>query len=382
MKDRWGRNNHVLVLPSQPTGSASKPDTMPLTSRDLTETLFAIPGDIASPTGGYAYDRRVLALLPAYGLPVRHVALPARYPSPTPADLDATRKVLASAPADATLLIDGLAYGAMPEHVINGLGHRIVALVHHPLCLESGLSETRRRELATLERRALAMAAHVIVTSRSTGRIIAADFAVPAEKISVAEPGTDPAPRSTGTGTPLQLLAVGAVSRRKSYDTLVRALAPLAAFDWRLTIAGAVDRDPGAVADLAGIITDTGLSERIVLAGTVVPATLDRFYASADLFLMPSLFEGYGMALAEAMARGLPIVCTSGGAAAETVPDAAAIKVAPGDVEALTRALRTAIAERRVRTRLADASWEAGRALPTWNETARRIAAAILGVPA
>jgi len=140
---------------------------MPLTSRSLTETIFAIPGDLASPTGGYAYDRRVLAHLPAFGLPVRHVALPASYPSPSPGDLEITRKVLASTPPDATLLIDGLAYGAMPEHVIRGLGHRIVALVHHPLCLESGLSDARRDELAALERQALAAAAHVIVTSRT-----------------------------------------------------------------------------------------------------------------------------------------------------------------------------------------------------------------------
>lgn len=355
---------------------------MPLTSRSLTETVFAIPGDLAAPTGGYAYDRRVLALLPAYGLPTRHVMLPASYPAPAPADLEATGRVLAAAPAGATLLIDGLAYGAMPEDVIRGLGHRIVALVHHPLCLEAGLTETRRTQLAALERRALALAAHVIVTSRTTERIVATDFAVPPEKITVAEPGTDPAPRATGTGMPLQLLSVGAVSRRKAYDGLVRALAPLAGLDWRLIIAGAVDRDPDAVSELRDIIAETGLGERVTLAGTVVPATLDRYYDSADVFVMPSLFEGYGMVLAEAMARGLPIVCTTGGATAETVPDAAALKVPPGEIEALTRALRTAIAEKRVRTRLADAAWEAGRALPTWNETARRIAAAIIGVRA
>jgi glycosyltransferase involved in cell wall biosynthesis len=160
----------------------------------------------------------------------------------------------------------------------------------------------------------------------------------------------------------------------------VRALAPLAGLDWRLTIAGATDRDPAAAADLRAVIAETGLSERVTLAGTVVPATLERFYASADVFVSPSEFEGYGMVLAEAMARGLPIVASSGGAADETVPDAAALKVAPGDVDALTRALRSAISERRLRGRLADASWEAGRALPTWNETARRIAAAVLGV--
>ncbi len=355
---------------------------MPLTSRSLTETLFAIPGDLATPTGGYAYDRRVLALLPSYGIPARHVALPASYPNPSAQDLEATRRTLAAASSDATLLIDGLAYGAMPAGVIQGLGHRIVALVHHPLYLETGLEAARRRELLETERRALALAAHVIVTSRSTERIVAGDLGVAADRITVAEPGTDPAPRATGTGMPLQLLTVGAVSQRKAYTDLVEALAPLADLDWRLTIAGALDRDADAVAGLRERIADHGLGERIHLPGAVVPATLDRFYGSADVFVMPSLFEGYGMVLAEAMARGIPIVCTTGGAAAETVPDAAALKMPPGDVEALTRALRTALTEKRVRARLADASWEAGRALPTWNETARRIAAAILGVRA
>jgi len=113
-----------------------------------------------------------------------------------------------------------------------------------------------------------------------------------------------------------------------------------------------------------------------------VPATLDRFYENADLFVMPSRFEGYGMALAEAMARGLPIICTTGGAAGETVPGQAALKVPPDDVRALTRALETALTDRRLRTRLADASWEHGRTLPTWNETARRVAAAIMDIAA
>lgn len=348
----------------------------------MTQAVFAIPGDLATHTGGYAYDRRVLALLPSYGIQPLHVALPAGFPHPSPSELEKARTLLSAAPGEATLLIDGLAYGAMPAAVIEGLGHRIVALVHHPLALETGLEPGRRQELMELERQALAMAAHVVVTSRATEMILRNDFAVPADKITVAEPGTDPAPRATGTGTPLQLLAVGAVSRRKGYDTLVRALAPLADLDWRLTIAGAADRDPAAVAELRDIIAEAGLAERVTLTGTVVPATLERFFASADIFVSPTHFEGYGMVLAEAMARGLPIVTTTGGAAGETVPDAAALKVEPGDQEAMTRALRSAMTERRLRARLADASWEAGRALPTWNETARRIAAALLGVRA
>lgn len=345
----------------------------------MTATCFAIPGDIATPTGGYAFDRRVIALLPSFGIQVQHLPLPAGFPNPSAADLDETARRVAATPPDATLLFDGLAYGALPSSVIDGFKRRIVALVHHPLCLEAGLGEDRARELHALEKAALARAARVIVTSPATARTLVADFAVPETSITVAEPGTDPALRASGTGMPLQLLAVGAVSKRKAYDVLVNALEPLAGLDWRLAIAGATDRAPDVAAALKGQIGASPLSQRINLAGMVVPATLERFYDSADLFIMPSLYEGYGMVLAEAMARGIPIICTTGGAAAETVPDAAALKVPPGDVAALTDALRTTLTNKKLRRRMADASWEAGRCLPTWSETARRIAASIMG---
>lgn len=346
----------------------------------LAEVIFAIPGDLASPTGGYAYDRRLLELFESYGLGARHLALPGSFPHPSKADLAETERLLAATSPNARLLIDGLAYGAMPADLIRRLDRRIIALVHHPLALETGLDARRREALIASERAALALARHVIVTSDATRRMLIDDFGVADAKITVAEPGTDPAPRATGTGTPIQLLSVGAVSPRKGYDILVAALAKLKGSDWRLTIAGALDRDEQAVKALKANIDAAGLGDQITLAGTVVPATLSRFYESADLFVMPSLHEGYGMVLAEAMAHGLAIVCTTGGAAGETVPDAAAIKVPPGDVDALARAIATVLDDNKLRKSLRKASWETGRTLPTWNETARRVAAALVGI--
>lgn len=351
----------------------------------MTETCFAIPGDIDSPTGGYVYDRRLLALLPSFGVKARHIVLPGSFPSPAAKDLEAAMARLEATAPGATLLIDGLAYGAMPEAGLKAVkdgGRRIIALVHHPLALETGLPDARREELGKSERAALAIADQVIVTSPATERLLVSAYGVPKERISVAMPGTDPAQRATGTGTPLQLLCVGAVVPRKGYDVLMEALSSLTDLDWRLNIAGALDRDARAVDALKAQIAVAKLEGRVTLPGVVVPATLDRFYESADLFVMPSRFEGYGMALAEAMARGLPIICTTGGASAETVPDRAALKVPPDDAQALMRALETALCDKRLRTRLADASWEHGRTLPTWNETARRVAAAILDIAA
>lgn len=348
----------------------------------LAEVVIAVPGDIDTPTGGYAYDRRLIANLPSYGIATRHLALPASFPNPTEADLATSERLLGATPADARLLIDGLAYGAMPASLLERIDRRIIALVHHPLSLETGLDAKRRDELAASERAALALARHVIVTSDTTRRTLIADYGVPEPRITVAEPGTDPAPRASGTGTPMQLLAVGAVSPRKGYDVLIEALAVLRSLDWRLTIAGATDRDPETVRALRQQIAAAGLSERVTIAGTVVPATLDRFYESADLFVMPSRYEGYGMVLAEAMARGLAIICTTGGAAAQTVPDAAAIKVPPEDAVALARAIANVLGDNKLRKNMRKASWETGRTLPTWNETARRVAAAMVGIRA
>jgi glycosyltransferase involved in cell wall biosynthesis len=345
------------------------------------DAVFAIPGDIDLPTGGYAYDRRVLGLLGQFGVRVQHLALPGSFPRPTETDLAETGRLLRAVDPGAVLMVDGLAYGAMPGALIDTLASPILALVHHPLCLEAGLDAARQRDLHASELAALARARHVLVTSPTTAATLAADFAVPLSSITVAVPGTDAAARAHGTGNgagaPLQLLAVGAIVPRKAYDTLVRALAPLQGRDWRLTIVGPADRDAAAFGALQAALRDTGLGQRVALHGPASMRELENLYAAADLFVMASLYEGYGMVLAEALARGLPIVCTTGGAAAETVPDAAALKVAPGDERALSEAIGSALDDAVLRRRLADAAWAAGQRLPRWQDTARIVAGVI-----
>ncbi len=343
----------------------------------MTAAVFAIPGDIDLPTGGYAYDRCVLALLPQFGVAVRHLAIPGSFPAPAAADLVETARLLADVAPKAVLMIDGLAYGAMPDNLIKALRNPILALVHHPLCLEAGLGKHRQDELHKLEKAALALARRIVVTSATTARTLVLDFAVPEARIAVAQPGTDRAARAHGTNSPLQLLSVGSVVPRKAFDTLVRALAPLQQHEWRLAIVGPTDRDAQALAALQAAIRETGLGKRITLVGPARQHELAEYYAAADVFLLPSLYEGYGMVLAEAMARGLPIVCTTGGAAAATVPDAAAIKVPPGDERALSQAIGRVLDDAALRRRLADAAWAAGQKLPRWQDTARIVAGVI-----
>jgi glycosyltransferase involved in cell wall biosynthesis len=345
----------------------------------MTAVVFAIPGDINLPTGGYTYDRRVLTLLARFGVTARHLELPAGYPAPSATDLDATARAFAETPKGAVLMVDGLAYGAIPTGVIQRANSPIVALVHHPLCLETGLAEARAAELRASETAALTLARRVIVTSRTTARTLVEEFGVTSNKLTVAEPGTDPAPRAPGSSGTLQLLAVGSVVPRKGYDILVRALERVAApAAWELTIVGAMDRSPQTTAALEAQITQSPLAARVRMIGDLPERALADMYARSDVLVLSSLYEGYGMVLTEALARGLPIVTTTGGAAAETVPDGAALKVAPGDVDALADALQRVIADTALRQRLADAAWAfAQTSLPRWDDTVARIAAVI-----
>jgi glycosyltransferase involved in cell wall biosynthesis len=346
----------------------------------VTQLAFCIPGDLHLPTGGYRYDREVLARLPGQGVSAVHVQLGPGFPHPTNAEIAGAFDALVQVDRRSILLIDGLALGALPPERVATLPHRIVALVHHPLGLEAGMPPARAAFLMTNEQSVLAQVRHVIVTSAETRRILMRDFAIPASRITVAEPGVERATRARGTGEPLSILSVGAISPRKAFGELVLALADCAELNWRLTIAGSLELSPPTAADLKSLIHACGLDDRITLAGAVDDAALEALFHKADLFAMSSHFEGYGMALAEARARGLPIVTTTGGAAADTVPDAAALKVAPGDRPALTAALRRVITEHGLRRRMSDASWASAALLPTWDDTARDIADAIKGL--
>nr|WP_255608375.1 glycosyltransferase family 4 protein [Methylosinus sp. Sm6] len=332
--------------------------------------MFAVPGDIETPSGGYGYDRRVLAALPG----ATHLALPGAFPHPSAADAAAAVAAIEDARRDGdVVLIDGLAYGALPAAAIGRIGAPIVALCHHPLCLETGLDAKVAAALRDSETQALALAARVIVTSAHTAALLAADFGAPPHKIIVAPPGTDEAPRARGSGSAPALLAVGSIIPRKAFDLLVDALADLADLDWRLTIAGSLRADTATAAALRRRIDAAGLAGRVVLTGALPEAEIAALYAKSNVFVSSSLYEGYGMALADALARGLPIITTTGGAAAETIPDAAALKVPPGDRRALRAALRLVLVDHELRAQLADASWTAAGALPRWEDTARMI---------
>ncbi|MFP4538239.1 MAG: glycosyltransferase family 4 protein [Dichotomicrobium sp.] len=338
---------------------------------------FAIPGDLAAPTGGYAYARRILPLLGEYGVDVRHLPLPGGFPFPDDAGLEEAGDLLRAIPADEIALIDGLAYGALPEKVIAGMSAPIVALVHHPLGLETGLSPDDSARLIASECAALAHARQVIATSGTTAETLRRDFGVPRGRLHVAVPGTDRAERATGGSDVPHLLSVGAVVPRKGFDVLADALADLGDRPWRCTIAGSLDRDTATAAALRERIARLGLDERIALTGTRDTGQLAALYHCADIFVLPSRYEGYGMVFTEAMARGLPVVAAAAGAVPTTVPEEAGILVPPDDAAALAHALRTLLDDPARRRQLGDAAFTHARQLPSWHDTARGVAEAI-----
>jgi len=344
---------------------------------------FAVPGDLATPTGGYAYDRRMIAELGDLGWQIDLLDLGEGFPSPDDATRATARTRLLSVPAGRTILIDGLALGVLPE-AANELAGRnpLLALVHHPLARESGLTTARVESLRRSERAALSSVVGVIVTSPATAQLVVSDYGVPAQRVTVARPGSDrvspaqpePARRSDGR---VQLLSVGAVIPRKGFDVLVAALAGLTDLPWRLTIAGDLTRDRNAAAQLERDIARHALAQQIDLLGVVSSERLAALYAKADLFVLASYFEGYGMAYAEAVAHGLPVIGSNAGAIPDTVPQGAGLLVAPGDVLAFARALRSVIGDQVLRQRLAGAAREAAPQFPTWRQSAEIFARAL-----
>jgi glycosyltransferase involved in cell wall biosynthesis len=340
---------------------------------------FVIPGDLQTLTGGYGYDRRIIAGLQALGWRVAVHALNSSFPHPTSAALKHADQVFAGLREQALVLVDGLALGAMPQ-VVRSHGARLnlLALVHHPLAAESGLEPARARELQQSEREALQSMRHVIVTSHATKQALAA-YGIAPECISVVQPGTDAAPLAKHQHDALQLLCVAAVTPRKGYDVLINALAPLASLHWTLTCVGSTTRDPATTQQLRSLLAHLGLQNRVFLTGEVSTAALADYFLAADLFVMPTRLEGYGMAVAEALAHGLPVIGTHTGALADLIGTEAGLLVAPDDVHALRVALERVLKEPVLLSSLTKGAAAVRDGLPRWPQACTRMSQILEG---
>ncbi|HET6959674.1 MAG TPA: glycosyltransferase family 4 protein [Vicinamibacterales bacterium] len=359
-----------------------------------------IPGDLEIRTGGYGYDRRIIAGLRNLGWRVDVRRLDDSFPTPTPAARAHAAKVLADIPDGAVVLVDGLALGALPAEAGHAAGRlKIVALVHHPLAEETGIDTALAAELRISETHALAAVRAVVVTSRTTA-VKLREYGVTADRITVVEPGTDPAPLARGSiianapsalspepsalspkplalspePADVALLCVATLTPRKGYELLMSALAATLARNWHLTCAGSLERDDQTVSRVRAQVRDNGLEDRVSFVGDLDAAAVAVQYDRADVFVLPTLYEGYGMVVAEALARGLPIVSTATGAIHDLVGTDAGIVVAPGDLPAFTEALSRVLGDADLRARLAAGARETRQRLPTWDQSAASMA--------
>lgn len=335
--------------------------------------VFAIPGDLSTVTGGYIYDRHIVEGLQAKGWQVQVLGLGEGFPYPDTQTRQKAYKSLLSLEVGVPLVIDGLAFGVLPEVAAQlHQRHPLIALVHHPLAFETGLSAEQSTHFKETERRALAYATRVVVTSPATLKDVVDYFSVSPDAIASILPGTDRVtriPKPTVQG-PLQLLSVGSVVKRKGFDVLLAALAELTDLSWQLTIAGDLTRDDQAVAQLHLDLKRFDLLQRVRVLGAVEAAQLQVLYAHADVFVLASRFEGYGMAYAEALAHGLPIIGTTAGAIPDTVPETAGLLVEPGDVATLREALRQIMQDQGLRQTLEQGALLAAAQQPSWADSA------------
>jgi len=348
---------------------------------DRRHLVLAFPGALDARTGGYVYDRRLALALEARGWRVDRLSLPEGFPFPSPEALARSAALLRRLADGATVLVDGLAFGAMPEIAAVEAGRLdLLALVHHPLCLETGLVPAAAAALEESERRALAAARTVVATSPATARTLATLFGLPPARITVAVPGTDPAPVARGSGGPgCRMVCVGTLTPRKGHLLLVEALAGMGDLAWELRCAGSTERHRPTAEAVAAAVAARGLDGRVRLLGELDPDALATLYDAADLCVSASLYEGYGMALSEALGRGLPLVAAAGGAVAETVPAVAGLLVPPGDAVALRAALRRFVEEPGLAAALRAGALAARARLPGWDATAAQVEAALLG---
>lgn len=342
---------------------------------------FVVAGPLHARTGGSVYNRRMAESLAREGWTVDVHELDDSFPFPTDEALRHASVVMAGIPSGRVVLVDGLAFGAMPDVIAQASGRlRFVALVHLPLAAAVGLAPADAVTLAQSERRSLAHAARVIVTGTDTQALMA-DCGLVHDDVIVVEPGTDPARLAAGSGSAdVHLLSVATLNPGKGHQVLVDALAALEHRRWRLMCVGSLTRHPETVDAVRTAITRHGLEADVSLAGELNEADLDVCYHRADVVVLASLRETYGMAVAEALARGLPVVATATGAISPLLGDEAGLVVPPGDGRALAAALSRIIDDAALRARCAAGAQRVRERLPDWDAAAGQLETALLAV--
>jgi glycosyltransferase involved in cell wall biosynthesis len=347
----------------------------------VTDVHVVVPDGIddpSRPSGGNTYDRHLCRELRSLGWTVHEHAVPGCWPGPEARSIVALADVVQRIPDDSVVLLDGLVASTAPEALVPQAPRLcIVVLVHMPLGHRppaDAAEEVRRREGAVLS-----AAAAVVTTSAWSRERLLELYELPADRLHVAEPGVDAAELATGTATGGALLCVAAVTFDKGHDVLLDALAETSDLCWRCVCLGSLEREPAFAAALGRRARNGGLRDRVDFAGPRVGADLDRSYAAADLVVLSSRAETYGMVVTEALARGLPVIATEVGGVTEALAQGAdgirpGLLVPPEDAAQLGAALRAWLSDAELRERLRRAARERRESLSRWSTTTSVIA--------
>jgi glycosyltransferase involved in cell wall biosynthesis len=322
---------------------------------------LVVPLEVETPTGGNTYDLALAGSLRRAGDLVQLVRA-------GPSDLpDVVRR-----PWDGPTLMDGLLACARPEAVRSP---RVAVLVHMPLALETGLAPEQAATIDRREREALRGAALVVATSRWAAQHLAEHHGLTG--VAVAPPGVDPAPIGVGSDPPL-FVHVAALLPHKDQLGVVAALGGLADLPWQARLAGSVDRDPAYASAVRSAVRAAGLRRRIDIAGEL---PRDAAWTGADLALLPSLVETFGLVVTEALARGVPAVVSAGGPAEALgrtpTGDRPGVVVPAGDRDALQAALRRWLTDQGHRRRLRAVALARRQTLAGWDTTADHVRQAL-----
>jgi glycosyltransferase involved in cell wall biosynthesis len=339
--------------------------------------------DPGRPSGGNTYDRRVCQGLAALGWSVHEHAVPGAWPRAGSAGHAALERAVRRIPDGAVVLLDGLIASAAPEALVpQACRLRQVVLVHMPLGhrppdKEAGVVRASEREV-------LAAAAAVVTTSAWTRRRLGELYALPADRMHVAEPGVDAAALAPGTTAGDALICVAAVTPGKGHDVLMAGLAMVTELSWRCACVGSVVRDPAFADGVRRATRKKGLGDRVRFTGPRTGPELDRAYATADLLVLASHAETYGMVVTEALARGLPVLATEVGGVTEALGHGEdgtrpGLLVPPGDPAALGAALRSWLGDAELRGRLRRAARERRASLSRWPATTSVVAGVLAG---
>jgi glycosyltransferase involved in cell wall biosynthesis len=340
--------------------------------------------DPARPSGGNVYDRHLCRSLTALGSSVHEHSVPGFWHRPDAESFAALAGVLERIPDGAVVLIDGLVASPAPDVLVAHAGRlRLVVLVHMPLGHRPPADDAGGARMR--ERAVLSTAAAVVTTSQWARRRLRELYPLPADRIHVAEPGVDPADLAPGTADGGALLCVAAATSDKGHDVLLDALARISDLSWHCACVGSLERDLAFVEDVRRRALDCGLEHRVDFPGPRTGADLDRSYAAADLVVLASRAETYGMVVTEALARGLPVIAADVGGLTEALGHGAdgvrpGLLVPPNDAAAFGAALRAWLEDVEFRGRLRRAARERRDSLSGWSTTASVVAGVLAAV--